>query len=95
MLSADDYINRINAKLQQLMKHYDALQKENSKLTVQLQSFKQKQDELLENMSAVQQQNLLLKASVTDMDNEDKKKLENQIAHYLKNIDTCISLLSE
>lgn len=95
MHSAEDYINRINAKLQQLLKQYDALQKDNSKLNLQVQQMKEKQDDLTENIHALQQQNLLLKASVSNMEDPEKKKLEAQINNYLKNIDTCISLLSE
>lgn len=95
MHSTEAHISRINAKLQQLLKQYDALQKENSKLTLQVQQTKEKQDELTENIKTLQQQNLLLKASVSNMEEPEKKKLEAQINNYLKNIDTCISLLSE
>jgi uncharacterized coiled-coil DUF342 family protein len=93
--SAEEHINRINAKLQQLLKQYDALQKDNSKLNLQVQQMKEKQDDLMENINALQQQNLLLKASVSNMEEPEKKKLEAQINNYLKNIDSCISLLSE
>ncbi|MEO7482481.1 MAG: hypothetical protein ABIT81_01890 [Ferruginibacter sp.] len=95
MHSTEAHISRINAKLQQLLKQYDALQKENSKLTLQVQQTKEKQDELTENIKTLQQQNLLLKASVSNMEEPEKKKLEAQINNYLKNINTCISLLSE
>ncbi|MEO6405841.1 MAG: hypothetical protein ABIY51_10345 [Ferruginibacter sp.] len=95
MQSAEDYISRINTKLQFLLKQFDALQKENIKLTGQVLSLQEKQQVFLDNVNSLQQQNLLLKASVTDMDDQDRKKLENQINHYLKNIDTCIALLSQ
>ncbi len=95
MHSAEEHISRINAKLQQLLKQYDALQKDNSKLNLQVQKAKEKQDDLSENIHALQQQNLLLKASVSNMEDPEKKKLEAQINNYLKNIDTCISLLSQ
>ena len=95
MPSTEEYINRINVKLQQLLKQYDALQKENSKLNMQVQQMKEKHDDLIENISTLQQQNLLLKASVSNMEDPEKKQLEAQINNYLKNIDSCISLLSQ
>ena len=90
-----DHINVITTKLQQLLRQYDHLLKENNKqlqLITQLQQEQQAGKEMLENL---QQQNLLLKASFTSMDEKDKKELEQKINIYLKNIDKCISLLSQ
>lgn len=90
-----DHINVITTKLQQLLRQYDHLLKENNKqlqLITQLQQEQKAGKEMLENL---QQQNLLLKASLTSMDEKDKKELEQKINIYLKNIDKCISLLSQ
>lgn len=90
-----DHINVITTKLQQLLKQYDHLLKENNKqlqLITQLQQEQQAGKEMLEHL---QQQNLLLKASFTSMDEKDKKELEQKINIYLKSIDKCISLLSQ
>ena len=70
-----DHINVITTKLQQLLRKYDHLLKENNKqlqLITQLQQEQQAGKEMLENL---QQQNLLLKASFTSMDEKDKKDL--------------------
>ena len=90
-----DHINVITTKLQQLLRQYDHLLKENNKqlqLITQLQQEQKAGKKMLENL---QQQNLLLKASFTSMDEKDKKELEQKINIYLKNIDKCISLLSQ
>ncbi len=89
------HISIIQTKLQQLLKQYEILLKENAR---QLEHIGKMEHELAQHtakMEELSQQNLLLKASVTDMDPADKKLLEQKIQHYIKNIDKCISLLSQ
>lgn len=95
MSSVINHISIIQAKLQQLLKQYELLKKENSKCQEQLKTIQQEQLQQKEKMEELVQQNLLLKASVTNMDGADKKALEQKIQHYIKNIDKCISLLSK
>jgi DNA-binding transcriptional MerR regulator len=71
------------------------LQKENAKQQEHIRKIEEQLQEHKEKMETLGQQNLLLKASVTDMDPADKKELEQKIQHYIKNIDKCISLLSQ
>jgi chromosome segregation ATPase len=90
-----EHINSIQAKLQQLLKQYELLQKENSKQLEMISGLQNEQLACKEQLLEVQQQNLILKASVTEMNATDKKALEQKIQHYIKNIDKCISLLSQ
>ena len=90
-----DHINVINTKLQQLLRQYDHLLKENNKQLRHITQLQQEQLANKETLEHLQQQNLLLKASFTSMDEKDKKELEQKINVYLKNIDKCISLLSQ
>ena len=48
-----------------------------------------------ETLETLEQQNLLLKASVSNMDPADKKAMEQKLNQYIKNIDKCISLISQ
>lgn len=89
------HINQLNNKLQQLLKQYELLKKDNGKYRQQLEALQQEQLQQKERMEELLQQNLLLKASVTNMDGADKKAMEQKISHYIKNIDKCISLLSK
>lgn len=95
MNSIETHIERLQAKLKQLIKQHEALLKENSLLCKQVEALKLTENNAWENINTLQQQNLLLKASVSNMEAADKKKLEAQINNYLKNIENCISLLSE
>ncbi len=95
MSSVINHISIIQAKLQQLLKQYELLKKENSKCQEQLRTMQQEHLQQKEKMEDLVQQNLLLKASVTTMEGADKKALEQKIQHYIKNIDKCISLLSK
>lgn len=91
----NNHITAVNTKLQQLLKQYDFLLKENEKQQQLISSLQQEQAATKEQLETIQQQNLVLKASVTDMDPAEKKELEQKINQYIKNIDKCISLLSQ
>lgn len=91
----EDAISRIYGKLQQLLKQYEVLMKENEKNKKTMESFSKKQQEYEENINLIQQQNLVLKASVASLNESDKKELEHKINNYIRSIDKCISLLSQ
>lgn len=90
-----DHISIIQNKLQQLLKQYEHLQKENDKQQDLINTLQEDLEKHKDKINEMQQQNLILKASVTDMDATDKKELEQKIQQYIKNIDKCISLLSK
>jgi chromosome segregation ATPase len=90
-----NHISLIHNKLQQLLKQYELLQKENASHVLLIDNLKQQIKLQNEKMDGLQQQNLILKASVTHMEEADKKALEQKIQQYIKNIDKCISLLSQ
>lgn len=87
-------INRINAKLQKLLKNYALLQRDNDQQKQLITALKQSEKDLTEKMENLQQQQLILKASLDKMDEKEKKALEQKINGYVNNIDKCISLLS-
>ena len=89
------HINNIHTKLQLLLKQYDHLLKENSRQQQDIAKLHKEQQVTKEKLEECRQQNLILKASVTSMDGKDKKELEQKINQYVKNIDQCISLLSQ
>jgi len=91
----EDTISRIYGKLQQMVKQYEGLQKENEKNKKTIESLTKKQQEFEENINLIQQQNLVLKAYVTSMNETDKKELEHKINKYIRSIDKSISLLSQ
>lgn len=94
MMLVDAQLNIVMEKLQQLLKQYSRLQKENEQLRLQLQNSKEEQAMLQQNAEAAQQQIAILKAVSGNMSEHDKKDLEKQIGQYIKEIDKCIAFLS-
>ena len=95
MNAMQEKIERINEKLQVLLKKYQALQKENEKIKLDLDNRNGKEKEWREKTESLQQQVEILKASTGQMDDASKKEFEKRINQYLKEIDRCIALLGE
>ena len=95
MAEIEDHIIRVNNKLQQLLKQYLLLQKENEKLKGTLKDLQQNREQEAEEVSRLQQQVSILKTSIGQMTEPDKKAFEKQINQYIKEVDKCIGLLSE
>jgi chromosome segregation ATPase len=95
MPDIEDYIRRVNNKLQQLLKQYHLLQKENEKLKEVVKDLRAAKESEAEQINRLQQQVSILKSSIGQMTEPDKKIFEKQINQYIKEIDRCIGLLSE
>jgi len=94
-MSAADQIARIQVKLQELVKRYEQLQKENLKLRGELVPVKQRESEQRERIAALEQQVLVLKTSTGQLEEADRKALDKKLQGYLKEIDKCIAMLGE
>ena len=95
MSNTEQHLKRIQDKLQQLLKQYAALQKENSRLIQELASAQQKIEAYQKNTDELKQQVSVLKLSTGEMSEADKKEFEKRINGYLKEIDRCIALLGD
>ena len=95
MSNLSENINRINAKLQQLLKQYQLMQKENEQLTQSIKELKVAQEANMLRISQMEQQAGILKSAAGKMNEKDKKIFEQQINQYIKEIDKSIGLLSE
>lgn len=89
-----DQIQQINNKLQQLLKQYEHLVKENRSQRETISRLQEDHQLAKDKLDGCLQENLILKASVSSMEPQDKKELEQKISQYVKSIDQCISLLS-
>jgi hypothetical protein len=89
------HIKRIQDKLQQLLKQYHLVQKENEKLQVQLQQSKENENTAQQRTEELLQQVTFLKAAKTGLNDSEKKDFEKRINQQLKELDKCISLLSQ
>lgn len=94
-MSVDQQFNSLNDKLQQLLKQYNRLQKENEKLKEELVLAKNKEVETEHKIEEIQQQVSIMKISSGEMTEKDKKEFEKKINQYIREIDKCISFLSQ
>lgn len=95
MSDTDQHIKRINDKLQQVLKQYASLQKENEKLKSDLLQAKSQIREKDDQIESFLLRLEVLKASKGEMTEEEKKSFEKKINHYLKEIEKCINYLNE
>lgn len=91
----DNQFNIINDKLQQLMKLQGQLRKENEKLRIDLEQAKAKENAAQNLVQELQQQTSVLKLAAGEFNQKDKKDFEKQINQYIREIDKCISFLSQ
>jgi chromosome segregation ATPase len=94
-MSLDQQFNSINDKLQQLLKQYSRLQKENEQLKEELQQVRNTETATQQKMEELQQQVSILKVASGELNEKDKKEFEKKINQYIREIDKCISFLSQ
>jgi len=90
-----DQLKRISEKLQELVKRYEQLRKENERLRSELLPAKEREMSFLEQISNLEQKVMVLKAGTGKLDEAEKKELDKKLHTYLKEIDRCISMLSD
>ena len=95
MSNLEQNIKRINDKLQQLLKNYQLLQKENQKHQILNAALKQAKEKDNQIISTLQEKITILKAAAGKMNDADKKTFEKNISQYIREIDKCIGILSE
>ncbi|PWT95081.1 MAG: hypothetical protein C5B52_18515 [Bacteroidetes bacterium] len=93
METIQEQVRRVNEKLQQLLKEYASLRRENEKLKADLQAQKEIEDISKEKLELLQQQIAIVKASSGKSDEASKKEFEKRINHYIREIDRCIAVL--
>lgn len=91
----EENIKRVTFKLQQLLKQYHVLQKENHLLHKELGDLKTENENNLQHIMVLKEQVGILKMASGKMEEPDKKAFEKNINQYIKEIDKCIGLLSE
>ncbi|MBE2229738.1 MAG: hypothetical protein IAE96_03725 [Chitinophagaceae bacterium] len=95
MTRNEEQLNRIQEKLQQLLKQYSYVRKENDRLKEELSETKEKLSRNEKMTEELSQQVAVLKMNAGGLAEQDKKELEKKINHYLREIDRCIALLGE
>jgi hypothetical protein len=95
MNQMDAQLRRVGEKLQQLLRQYQALQKDNERCRQELLLARQTNEQLVAESQKWRQQAEVLKLSKTEMPEAEKKAFEKRLNQYVKEIDRCISMLGE
>ncbi len=88
-------IKRINDKLQQLLKNYQLLKKDNERQSKLIKELQDKKTKDTEQIKELQQQVAILKAAAGEMNETEKKNFEKHINNYIKEVDKCIGYLAD
>ena len=94
-MSAEKNIQRIQQKLQEVLKRYASMQKTVSEQSASILKLQQELEEKNRRVRILQEQQYVLKSAAGQLDAADKKALEQTISKYIREIDKCIALLSE
>lgn len=90
----DIQFKSIQQKLLLLVKEYQSLKKENTRLKSEDEELQQRVTSQSTELEKLQQQTELSKIKSTIFNETDKAEIEKRINAYLKEIDKCISLLN-
>jgi hypothetical protein len=88
-------IQRIQDKLQQLLRQRDLLLKENGKLREELRKALEGQSDDTRRLDQLKQQVEVLRVTKTAMSEGEKRELEKRLGQYIREIDRCIAMLGE
>ena len=93
-MSQDQFL-RVTDKVQQLLKKFELLQRENERTRKELIDAHEKLDTQSKKIQALEQTIAALKTVSGNIDEANKKDIEKRLNQYLKEIDRCISMLGE
>ncbi|RFM29836.1 hypothetical protein [Deminuibacter soli] len=94
MADLETQLKAVHDKLQQLLRQYQVLQKENLQLKTDLQQAKQVVKTREDKVQQLQEQLDIVQISTGNLNGTEKKALEKRIDGYLKEIEKCLSLLN-
>ena len=94
-MSVDTRFNTIYDKLQQLLKQYNRVKKENEQLKKELEQQKEIELQSKQRIEELHQQISILKLAAGEMDDKDKKEFEKKINRYIKELEKTIAYLSK
>lgn len=94
-MTVDEQLKSLNQKLQQLLKRYQQLQKENAAIKQEIDNQRLLLKEKTELVQQLQEKIDVLKlTSPNAVNGEEKKLLERRINGYLAEIEKCLVLLN-
>ena len=87
MAELEEDIRRVNDKLQQLLKQYVVLQKDNARLQANQTRLVEESEMKTQQIEQLRLQVALLKTAAGQMSDADKRDFERKLNQYIKDID--------
>ena len=94
-MTVDQQFTTLYEKLQNFLRRYHQLERENDKLREEIDAWKEKEAAALNKADELQQQMSILKLAAGQMHDKDKKIFERKLNKYIKEIDKTIAYLSQ
>jgi chromosome segregation ATPase len=94
-MTVDQQFTTLYEKLQNLLRQYNRLERENDKLREEIEEWKGKEAAARAKADELQQQISILKMAAGQMNDKDKKVFERKLNQYIKEIDKTIAYLSQ
>jgi vacuolar-type H+-ATPase subunit D/Vma8 len=95
MSPTEQQVKRIQEKVQQLIRNHQLLQQENEQLKKEMRTAIERQELYKSKIDTLEERVAALQIATGQLNEPDKKEVEKRLNHYLKEIDRCISMLSE
>lgn len=92
-MNANEQLERLYKKLQQIVQQHARLQKENKQLHRKLADAQQQNEIIAAEMFALQQKLDAVSIINSQISELDKKSIEKRINQYIKDIDKCIEAI--
>ena len=95
MAATELQLKSIHSKLQQLLKEHQSLLRENQQLKQELDDIRDQYQQQQDSMNSLEQQVQVLKYTGGEMSETERKEFEKKINSYVREIDRCITMLSQ
>ena len=89
------HIDKVNAKLQELLKRFSHLQNRNAQQKKEIDELNAKLMANDKKIKALEEQQYILKSAAGSLNDKEKKAFEQAISKYIREIDKCITMISE
>lgn len=95
MQPTEQHLERIQQKIQRLLKEYNSSLTEKKELEKKVEELRNQKEQQAVLIDELQQKLQLLKAAKSELSDDEKKAFEKKLTEYIREVDRCIVMLSE
>lgn len=94
-MTIDEQFHSLNDKINLLLKQHVRVNRDNLRLLEELTALRRSEAAAKQRVEELEQQMAIMKSSLGELSEKDKKAFEKKINLYIKEVDRCISFLSQ